>query len=201
MKLLYSTTSPYVRKCLVTAIETGLEPRIERVLTNIYSPPPEFLATNPLGKIPALITDEAMVLYDSPVICEYLDSLHDGAKVFPASGAARWQALRQMALADGIIDAAVLCVLEGRRPKGEQSATWITRQRDKVTRGLDALEAEVSALSNDLTIGHIAIGCALGCVEFRLPDENWRIHRPLLADWYAAFAARKSMLETVPKEL
>ena len=114
MKLCYSPTSPYVRKVVVTAMETGLEPGIERIANNVWDPATDIAATNPLGKVPALTTDDGAVLFDSPVICEYLDSLHDGAKLFPAAGPARWRALRQQALCDGILDAGILRMLEGR---------------------------------------------------------------------------------------
>ena len=100
MKLRYSPTSPYVRKVTVTLIETGLEDRVERIPTSVWDPETDIATVNPLGKIPALITDDGEVLFDSPVICEYLDGLHDGDRLFPASGAPRWRALRLLALGD-----------------------------------------------------------------------------------------------------
>ena len=112
MKLRYSPTSPYVRKVMVTAFETGLHDRIERVPTDIREPRPDFLADNPLGKVPTLITDDGVPLFNSRVICEYLDSLHDGHKLFPTEVPARWRTLRLMALADGILDAGVLRRME-----------------------------------------------------------------------------------------
>ena len=200
MKLRYSPTSPYVRKVTVTAAETGLEDRIERVPGNPWAPDTDVVDDNPLGKVPALITDGGEVLYDSPVICEYLDGLHDGAKLFPPSGGARWTALRRMALADGMTDAAVLRLLESRRPDDRRSEDWINRQAAVVRRGLAALEDEASGLGDAVTIGHIAIGCMLGYVEFRFPGEDWRGDHPALARWYETFAARPSMAATVPKD-
>jgi glutathione S-transferase len=201
MKLRYSPTSPYVRKVLVVAYEAGLEGRIERVATNLADPASGLTADNPLGKIPALITDGGEVLYDSPVICEYLDSLHDGRRLFPAAGGGRWKALRRQALADGILDAGVLRMMEMRRPENERSAAWMVRQKGVVVRGLDALEEEAADLDAEpVTIGHIAIGCALGWLDFRLPDDEWRDGRQRLARWYQGFAERRSMLETVPRE-
>ncbi len=117
MKLRYSPTSPYTRKVVVTAAELGLGDRIERIPTNTRDPNSDLPRDNPLGKIPTLITDEGDRLYDSPVVCEYLDSLHDGTRLFPPAGGARWRALRLQALGDGIIDATILCVVEGRRPR------------------------------------------------------------------------------------
>lgn len=200
MKLRYSPTSPFVRKVTVTAIETGLDRRIERVATDIREPCAEFLAVSPLGKVPALTTSDGQALYDSAVICEYLDSLHDGPKLFPAEPAARFRVLTRMALADGILDAGVLRRMESLRPAAEQSQAWIERQSGKMTRGLDALEREVPRFEDALTIAQISIGCCLGWLEFRYAEEEWRIGRPMLADWYSQFMLRPSMLATVPNE-
>jgi glutathione S-transferase len=201
MKLYYSPTSPYVRKVVIVALETGLEPQIERIPTNVQAPGEALPAANPLGKVPALVLDSGDVLYDSPVICEYLDSLHGGPRLCPERGPARWQALRRQALADGILDAAVLCRLEGLRPEAQRSPDWLVRQWAKVTRGLDALEQEAAAFIDEpLTIGHIAVACALGGLDFRFPSEPWQPGRPALTDWSEAFAARPSLLATVPRE-
>lgn len=200
MKLRYSPTSPYVRKVSVVALETGLDKRIERIPTNVWAPSTDIASDNPLGKVPALMTEGGETLFDSPVICEYLDSLHDGLKLFPPPGGARWTALRRQALGDGILDAGVLRRLEAGRPDDQQSPSWIARQTAAVRRGLDALEDEAEALGGPITIGHIAIGCALGWLELRFPDEDWRENRPSLARWYETFARRPSMQETVPRE-
>lgn len=201
MKLCYSPTSPYVRKVVVTAMETGLEPGIERIANNVWDPATDIAATNPLGKVPALTTDDGAVLFDSPVICEYLDSLHDGAKLFPAVGPARWRALRQQALCDGILDAGILRMLEGRlREEGMRSQMWMDRQAAAVGRALVVLEDEATSLDGDLTIGHIAVGCTLGYLDFRYADDNWRGDCPALADWYEGFAERPSMMATIPKD-
>lgn len=198
MKLYFSTTSPYARKVLVVAIETGLDAVIERLSTNVYAPDANFLAVNPLGKIPALRTEDGRMLYDLPVICEYLDSLHAGTPLFPEREPALWQALRQQALADGILDAAVLCRLENVvRPEEFRWPGWIERQWSKVVRGLDALDTEAASFNDEpLTIGQIAIGCALGWLDYRFPEENWRASRPTLAAWYNIFVTRPSMLAT-----
>ncbi|HKK06274.1 MAG TPA: glutathione S-transferase N-terminal domain-containing protein [Gammaproteobacteria bacterium] len=198
MKLRYSPTSPYVRKVLVLAIETGLDERIERVLTNPWADDAALANDNPLGKVPTLVTDDGMVLYDSPVICEYLDSLHHGTRVFPIAGKARWMALRQQALGDGILDAAVLRRLEGQRPAAQRSDSWETMQRETVQRGLDALEREAASWDGRLQIGQIAAACALGYLDFRFPQESWRTGRSALAVWFERFAARASMTTTLP---
>lgn len=200
MKLRYSPTSAYVRKVSVTAIEKGLDDNIERIPTNVWEVTTDIGQDNPLGKVPALITDDVGVLYDSPVICEYLDSLTPAPCLFPAAGPLRWQALKQQALADGLLDAAVACFLEGRRPEGERSYAWIARQSSAARRALDAMEADVAAFAPEMTIGHIAIACALGWLLFRQPIEDWRPARRRLTAWYEDFAARPSMQETLPRE-
>src|SRR5512134_1108855 len=201
MKLRYSPTSPFVRKVTVTALETGLHDRIERVPTDTREPRPEFLADNPLGKVPTLITDDGLPLFDSRVICEYLDSLHDGHKLFPVDIPARWRTLRLMTLADGILDAGVLRRMETLRPEKEQSPAWIEQQKTKVARGLDMLEREVPRFHRLVTIGQITVACCLGWLDLRYGTaEDWRIGRPLVADWYSMFMSRPSMVATVPTE-
>ena len=201
MKLRYSTTSPYVRKVSVTALELGLDGRIERVPTNTMDPKSDHAADNPLGKVPALITDEGDKLYDSPVICEYLDSLHDGPKIFPPEGPERWRALRLQALGDGMLDAAVLNMHETRRrPEPLRWADWIALQQVKIQHGLDRLESEADRFEDPLTIGTITVGCALGYLDFRFSDEPWRATHPALAAWYEGFSERPSMRQTAPRE-
>ena len=200
MKLRFSATSPYVRKVMATAYETGLESRIERVPAAVWAPDTDIAKHNPLGKVPALITGEGEVLYDSPVICEYLDSLHKGPKLFPAAGTARWKTLKLQALADGILDAAILRRLEGQRPPAQRSQAWLARQTASVKRGMDALETEAARWGDALTIGQIAAGCACGYLDFRFGQEDWRPGRPRLSAWYQHFAERPSMQATAPRE-
>ncbi len=200
MKLRYSPTSPYVRKVSVTAIETGLDGRIERLPTMRWDPDTDLPRDNTRGKVPALITDGGEVLFDSLVICEFLDSLHNCAKLFPPAGGERWAALRLLALADGTLDAGISRLLELRRPQSERSPWWIERQIGVVKRGLDALEDGVGELGARIGIGHIAQGCLLGWLDFRYPDEDWRPAHPGLAQWFESFSARPSMVRTVPEE-
>jgi glutathione S-transferase len=202
MKLRYSPASPYVRKVMILAYETGLEPRIERLSTTVVpvKENEELSRENPLTKVPTLVTDDGQVLFDSPVICEYLDSLHHGSKLFPPAGAARWQALRLQALGDGILDAALLARYETAvRPQELQWRDWIDGQKRKIHHGLDSLEANIGELSGPLTIGTVAVACALGYLDFRFGSENWRASRPKLAAWYEDFAQRPSMKSTVPQ--
>jgi glutathione S-transferase len=202
VKLRYSAASPFVRKVMVVALETGLAPRIERVPTTVapIQENPDYQREHPLIKVPALVTDEGAVLYDSRVICEYLDSLHQGPKLFPAAGEARWTALRRQALGDGLCDAAVLTRYETfLRPEEKRWEQWIDGQMRKVRGALDALEADAPNFGSGIDIGLVAIGCALGYLDFRYESEHWRSSRPKLAAWYEKFAARASMLETQPK--
>jgi glutathione S-transferase len=202
MKLHYNVASPYARKVMAVAIETGLESRIEpvvRMMTPV-KPDPELAADNPLGKIPCLVTDDGMALYDSRVICEYLDGLHAGPKMFPA-GPARWTALRRQAMGDGMLDAALLGRYETfLRPEERRWPEWIESQKQKFRRALDALEQEAEALAT-VDIGTIALGCALGYLDFRYADEDWRGPRPRLAAWYERFAGRPALARTAPKEV
>ena len=204
MKLRYSPTSPYVRKVMVVALETGLAERIERIPTMVAPTKPndEVARENPLVKVPALTTDDGMVLYDSPVICEYLDTLHAGPKLFPAAGKARWMVLRQQALGDGILDAAILGRYEILRPKEYQWPDWIDAQLRKVRGALAALEIEVEAgeLGGPLAIGQITVACALGYLDFRYASEEWRAKHRRLAAWFDEFSKRKSIQLTVPKD-
>lgn len=198
MKLFYSPTSPYVRKVNVCAIELGLDEKLERILTNPWEKDASLLAENPLSKVPTLITDDGMVLFDSPVICEFLDSLAGGNKLFPAGGKERWLALRLQALGDGMLDAAVLRFLERKRPDGQQSGDWDDVQRNAIQRTLSYLESEVKDWRGQITIGQIAVACGLGYLDFRFANDAWRQEHPGLSEWFAKFVERYSMQKTIP---
>lgn len=199
MNLRYSPTSPYVRKVMITAIETGQESVIERIPTNPWDPETDLPEDNPLGKVPALLVDEGLTLFDSPVICEYLCS-RVGAGLVPREGLDRWRVLRLQALGDGILDAAVLRLLEGKRPETMQNPDWIERQKRTIGRGVDSLEEAVGDWGEALTLGQITAGAALGYLDFRFSGDEWRKGRPALTDWYEAFAQRPSMKQTVPAD-
>src|SRR5262245_45917290 len=201
MKLYFSGTSPFVRKVTVLAAEAGLESKIQRAPASGLGPGSEVAKDNPLGKVPCLITDDGLALYDSPVICEYLDSLHNGAKFLPANGPARWSALRRQALADGLMDAAVARVMESRRPDNERSPAFADKQRAVIAGALDFMEAEADKLGDPegaTDLGAIAVGCALGYMDLRHRTDNWRRGRSKLAKWYEVYAQRPSMKATVP---
>ncbi len=199
MQLHSSPTSPYVRKVRVLLLETGLDAQVEQAVRAVTptTPNADLNIDNPIGKVPALLTDDGMALYDSPVICEYLDSLHDGPKMFPAPGVARWRALRRQALGDGVLDAAILGRYESSlRPAEKQWPDWLEAQMVKVERSLDAMQGEAAALADTADIGTITFACALGYLDFRYGEMGWRSGRPDLADWYDRFAQRPSMQAT-----
>jgi glutathione S-transferase len=200
MKLRTSATSPYARKCVIVALETGLADRIEMVPTSPWVES-DLPRDNPLGRIPVLITNGGEALFDSPVICEYLDSLHDGQRLVPDSGGARWTQMRLEALADGILDAAVAKRVEAHmRPEDKRWPGWAERQGKAITRGLDVLEDECAAWGGDFLIGQITVAVALGYLDFRFAAEDWRGGRPRLTAWYAKVSGRASVVGTEPKE-
>lgn len=201
MKLHYSPTSPFVRKVLVAAMERGLAGQIERIDANPWDPADPLPASNPLGKVPVLTTDDGQLLFDSFVICSYLDGLGAAPPMIPEAPEARLAVLRRHAAADGILDAAVLRLIEkARRPAELRWADWEASQKAKVERSLDLLESEAGALGEPLTLDQVTLGCALGYLDFRFAEEDWRGPHPQLAAWYADFGARAAMRDTRPPE-
>ena len=198
MKLFHSPTSPYVRKVMACAIARELHERIECLPTNPHVVPAELTAANPLSKVPCLVTADGLSLFDSPVICEYLDSLEGALPLFPRAGGARWLALRQQALADGMLDAAVGRRMELAKPHEAARAAFMARQAAVVVRSLDELERSVP--HRVLDIGTISVACALGYLDFRFGAEPWRTGRPQLTGWYEAFAQNPCMTQTVPAD-
>lgn len=198
MKLYWSSRSPFVRKVMVAAHEVGLAGRIrtERVVVSAAAPNAEVMAVNPLNKIPTLVLDDGTALYDSRVICEHLDTLHAGPKLFPADTRARWTALRRQALGDGLMEVIVLRLGEQGRAQAMQSEKHLAAYRLKITTALDRLEGEADSLAGPPGIGHIAIGCALGHLDFRFAADDWRAGRSKLARWYGDIARRPSMTAT-----
>jgi len=194
MKLAYSPASPYVRKVTACAIKRGIQ--IERL--KIGTTDPELLKYNALSKVPTLILDDGTCLFDSPVICEYLDSVGSEPKLFPAVGPARWKALTQEALADGILDATQPRRREVALPQDEGRKSYIALQQGKVSRALDAFEKEADSLGNLDTIGEITLGCALGYLDFRYGNEPWRPGHPKLEAWYAKVAKLPPLADTMP---
>ena len=199
MKLFYSEASPYSRKVRLTVLEKGLQEQVETILCNPFVDVTALKAVNPLGKVPALVLDDGDVLYDSPVICAWLDSQSAINPLIPEAGKAHWRVRRCEALADGILDAAYNVVMERRRPDGERSADWIQRWTGEITHALTAVEAEVDDLGDRVTLAHLAVASALGYLAFRLHGLDWRSSCPAATAWYDVFRMRTSMRETQPE--
>jgi glutathione S-transferase len=203
MQLRYSPTSPFVRKVSVTAIECGLADKIENVATDPWSADTDLRRSNPMSKVPCLMTDAGMALYDSPVICEYLDSLNKGTKIFPTDSDARFKALTLAAAGDGMTDAGVLYLVENmRRPEELRWDWWSARQKETMNKCMDTADAAADSMigtDGPITIAEITIGCGLGWIDLRFPDFGWRDDRPALADWFDNISARPSFEQTVPK--
>ena len=199
MKLHWSPRSPFVRKVMIVARERGIANRITcvRTVAATAKPHAELMKDNPLSKIPTLVLDDGTVLYDSPVICEYLDALDGAPKLFPREPKARMTALRRQALGDGFLEMMVL--LRDERMRAQPSEMHMKSAAERKAAVLASLEREAESLTTTpFGIGHIAIGCALSYLDFRFADGNWRKGHLRLANWHAAFAARPSVRATHP---
>ena len=202
MKLFYSSTSPYSRKVRMMIHEKGLQQAITSVACNPFDEVPELKAANPLGKVPTLILNDGASLYDSPVICAYLDTLTPD-RLIPESGpdtnGEHWNVLRWEALCDGVLDATYNIVMERRRDNREQSAGWIEQWKNQVSRSLDHMETDVDTLPEHVTLAQLSLGAALGYLDFRLSDLDWRSHCPALTTWHEEFDERDTMQNTRPE--
>lgn len=203
MKLIGSNTSPYVRKVRVVMAEKKLDYSFE--LENVWSADTRILQSNPLGKVPCLLMEDGNALYDSRVIAEYLDTLTPVCKLLPPNGRDRADVKVWEALADGVLDAAVLVRLEKTlRPQEQQSPQWIARQLGKVHAGLqvmsDKLGENAFCMGKNYSLADVAVGCALGWLSFRFPDIDWRGAHPNLARLHDKLAERASFKDTVPFE-
>ena len=201
MKIFHSPASPFVRKCMIVAHELGIADRIEK-LPSAAGPVKRdatILPKNPLGQVPTFLCDDGQVLYDSRVICEYLDATYEGA-LFPKNGTERWARLTELALADGMTAAALLARYETMlRPEALRWNDWTEGQLAKVRTGLEWLETAAPSFGERVDIGTIAFGCALGYMDFRFPAVDWRAEAPNTAKWFDAFNQRASMQATLPK--
>lgn len=194
MNLYFSPFSPYVRKCLVVGHELGLDARITLLPSSAHPVTRDqaIIANNPLGKVPTLLTDDGQALYDSRVICEYLDDLGGGA-LFPKSSKARWEALTLQSLADGMLDAALLARYEDvARPEAIRWKEWRAGQLDKVETSLAHLEGNLRNLAGRVDIGSLSMACAVWYLDVRFAELQWRGRYPKVADWYLAFSQRAS---------
>ncbi|MSO66120.1 MAG: glutathione S-transferase [Alphaproteobacteria bacterium] len=210
MKLRFTFNPNYIHKVLVVAHEAGLADQIRYVLTGPFDAASDLGHDNPLGKVPTLVLDDGEAIFGGPIICEYLDWLNPGRKLFPPAGPARFRTLTQMMIGEGIFDALVLLDIEGWRPGPERRADYAARQWDKVVRSLDKLERDAAGFAPDLDVGQICIAGGLSRVDYRLKplaeahatisaDFAWRATRPTLAAWYDALIERPSFRFTVDK--
>jgi glutathione S-transferase len=200
MKLHWSPKSPYVRKVVMCAIELGLMPRIELVrnVAAMLKPNPQIMIDNPLSKIPTLVRDDGVALFDSVVICEYLDTLGNGS-FFPANGPQKWEALRWHALGDGLLENLILWRNERERAVPLPALMAAFELKTRAT--LKLLENETRALSAaSFSIGHVTIACGLAYLDFRFDALNWREYVPALSRWFESVESRRSFLDTVPME-
>lgn len=202
MTLFHSPTSPFVRKVMVLLHETGQRDRValQEVQLSPTSPSAALNAQNPAGKIPALLLADGSVLYDSRVILDYLDQQHVGEPLIPPSGSARWRRLTLAALADAILDAAVLMRYESvLRPEDKRWPEWLDAQQAKIERALQRFEDQaIAELASHFDIAAIGVACALGYLDLRQPELGWRRRYPRLAAWHAEVSQRPSMQATMP---
>ena len=202
MKLIGSHTSPFARKVRIVLAEKKID--YEFVIDSPWTEDSKVPDINPLGKIPVLVLDDQTPLFDSRVIVEYIDNVTPNNKLFPAPNRERTEVKRWEALADGVLDAAVSALLEGKRAKKEQSADWITRQHGKVSRGLDFMARELGeksfCMGTHFSMADIAVGTALGYLRFRFPEINWCENHPNLGKLYDKLMLRPPFADTVPRD-
>lgn len=200
MKLYFSPASPYASKVRMVVAERQLDDLVEEVRVEVYKDPAELISANPLGKIPALITDDGLSLFDSPVICAYLDAhpQAQGERLRPHSGNARWLVMRGEAFGDGLMDLGYHLTAEKRKPEGEKSPTLAERQRGQLMRTLDVTTEILQSIPADFTLGHLAIGAGLGYLDLRHSELEWRNGRTALANWFAEISQRPSFVKALP---
>ena len=195
MKILFSPFSPYVRKCLVTAHELGLIDQVQLSPSNAnpVKRDQDIIPHNPLAKVPTFFADDGRVLFDSRVVCEYLNDLAGGT-LFPAQGDKRWETLTLQSIGDGMLDAGLIARYEDvARPEPLRWPEWRAAQLDKFETSLAYLDARPELLEGRVDIGTIAIGCALWYLDLRFADFDWRSRHGAVAKWYEGYSARPSM--------
>ena len=202
MKLFYAPASPFARKVHASIIELGMQNQVKLQFTPVIPGKPNedyVKAHNPLGKIPALQTDSGELLFDSTIICEYLDSLGASAKLLPVSGAERYLTLTRQALAHGICESAVAIRYETfLRPESMQWDVWINDQWSKIDRALVWFNTNSALWQGKVDLAQITLGCALGYLDFRAPEHAWRSNNPVLDQWFEIFEKRDSFQSTLP---
>lgn len=202
MKLFYAPASPFARKVRTVIIELELEHLVELILTPVVPGKPNEAYTsqhNPLGKIPALSTDDAGAIYDSTIICEYLNSIARNTSIIPAEGTQRWRVMTSHCLAHGICESAVTVRYETfLRPEQQQWQVWIDDQWGKIDRALTWFSDNEDLWQGNIDLAQLTLGCALGYLDFRSPEHNWRADHPALAQWFETISKRPSFTATLP---
>lgn len=198
MKVYVTGNSPYARKVRVAAIETGQRDEFEWQLITREERAEIVPSMNPLGKVPVAVLESGEALYDSPVICAYVDAQHDGPKLIPEAAPGRWQVLRLEALGDGLGEAVIAVSQEDQRPGEKRSQGVVDRQTGKVTAALAVLDGEAATFRDPPSMGEIAVACALGYMEFRDVIPGWRDTYPTLGGWYVRILERPSFVQTAP---
>lgn len=199
MKIHWSSRSPFVRKAMIAAYESGVADKLERIpaVVSLSRPNAEVMRDNPSGMIPTLVRDDGSILFDSLVICEYFDSLALEPKLFPKSGEERWTALKRHALGDNMLDSLLLRRSETMKPEARQTPEWLTTFALKLRNFVDTVETEADALSQTpFNIGHLAIGVALAYADFRFAHTRWREGHPKADAWMQTFLQRESVVNT-----
>ncbi len=197
MKLYFANTSPYARKARIVVEEKGLTDQVAQVFQTPFEESPDLKAANPLGKVPALVRDDGQAVFDSAVICEYLNGLTPAPDLYDRAGDPT--AMKTLeALTDGMLDAAFAIVMEKRRDEAQRSEMWLNRWESGILRAADVIEDTIERFEGPISIGQIGLGAALGYLDFRLPEIPWRADRPALAAWFEAFSDRPSMAVTHP---
>lgn len=202
MKLIGSLSSPFVRKARIVLAEKKIDYKLE--LENVWAPDTNIHASNPIGKVPCLVMEDGAAVFDSRVICEYVDTLSPVGKLIPPSGRERVEVRCWEALGDGVLDAAVAIRIEHtQREPQHRSDAWIARQQRKVDDGLVAMSQGIAGktwcVGNHYTLADIALGCTLGYLDFRMPEINWRERHPNLDKHFAKLAQRQPFVDTVPQ--
>jgi glutathione S-transferase len=199
MQIHYSPTSPYARKVRAVAIEKQIDSQIEWIAVDPFVGDAALDARNPLGKVPVLMLENGRCLFDSRVICEYLDAIGQTNRLLPENPIARSEVATRQALADGVMDAAFMTVMERRRPSQERSQMWLARWSAAIRRALLVMDhAERPADRFDL--GDLACAVSLGYLDFRLPEQGWRAEAPSLAVWHTTVAGRPSLMRSAPPQ-
>lgn len=205
MKLMYAPQSPYSRKVRASAIELGLADDILLQYARVIpgTPNEEYSQEiNPLRKIPALVLDDGRVLFDSTVICEYLDDLAGGGRLLPLAGRNRWAVLTEHSAAQSICDALILIRYEtGLRPNERLWSVWVDDQWAKVWSGIEWFEGRAGALDGEVNLAHLTLGSALGYMEFRYPESHWHDRFPAVGGWFRRIGQRPSFRLTLPHDM